>query len=79
LHALDNPQREPLFAAAIARAYNDWMYDFCQPDTNRLLGAGMISVFDIDDTVKEIERVVSELNFRAVFVRSTIVNGKKLA
>src|SRR5665213_3549667 len=29
LHALDDPRREPRFAAAIARAYNDWMYDFC--------------------------------------------------
>ena len=32
---------EPAFAAAIARAYNDWLYDFCQQDPTRLLGAAL--------------------------------------
>jgi len=76
LHALDRPGREPRLAAAIARAYNNWMFDFCAPDTARLLGAGMISVFDIDDAVKESQRVVNELDFRAVFIRANVVNGR---
>jgi len=67
---------DPRFAAAIARAYNDWMFDFCQPDRTRLLGAGMISVYDINDAVAETRRAVKELGFRAVFVRSNIVNDK---
>ena len=75
LHALDRPGRDPRFAAAIARAYNNWMFDFCAPDTKRLLGAGMISVFDIDDAVKESRRVVNELGFRAVFIRANVVNN----
>src|SRR5438093_2032107 len=62
------------FAAAIARAYNDWLYDFCQADPNRMLGAGMISVYDINDAVEETHRVVEDLGFRAVFLRSNIVN-----
>ena len=76
LSVLTRPSMEPRFAAAIARAYNDWMYDFCQLDTTRLLGAGMLSVYDIDDAVAETNRVVKELDFRAVFLRSNIVNGK---
>jgi predicted TIM-barrel fold metal-dependent hydrolase len=76
LSVLTHPDREPRFAAAIARAYNDWMFDFCRTDTTRLLGAGMISVFDIRDAVEETRRVVEELGFRAVFLRSNIVNGK---
>jgi predicted TIM-barrel fold metal-dependent hydrolase len=76
LSVLTHPNREPRFAAAIARAYNDWMYDFCQADTRRLLGAGMISVYDIDDAVRETRRVVEELGFKAVFLRSNIVTGK---
>jgi predicted TIM-barrel fold metal-dependent hydrolase len=67
---------EPRFAAAIARAYNDWLYDFCQADSARLFGAGMISVYDIADAVEEARRVVEDYKFRAVFVRSNIVNGK---
>ena len=76
LSVLTHPDRDPRFAAAIARAYNDWMFDFCQTDITRLLGAGMISVYDIEDAVEETHRVVEELGFRAVFLRSNIVNGK---
>ena len=76
LNALTHPNREPRFAAAIARAYNDWMFDFCQTDITRLLGAGMISVYDVRDAIEESRHVVKDLGFKAVFVRSNIVNGK---
>ena len=76
LSVLTVPDLDTRFAAAIARAYNDWLYDFCQGDTARLLGAGMISVYDINDAVEEAHRVVEDLKFKAVFVRSNIVNGK---
>jgi predicted TIM-barrel fold metal-dependent hydrolase len=76
LSVLTLPNMDPRFAAAIARAYNDWLFDFCQGDPVRLLGSGMISVYDINDAVAETHRVVEELGFRAVFLRSNIVNGK---
>ncbi len=68
-------QSDPRFAAAIARAYNDWLYEFCQADPRRMLGAGMISVYDINDAVEETHRVVDELRFKAVFLRSNFING----
>src|SRR3954471_24572582 len=46
LSMLTRTELEPRFANAIARAYNDWLYGFCQEDPNRLLGAGMISLYD---------------------------------
>jgi uncharacterized protein len=64
------------FAAAIARGYNDWLYEFCQVDPTRMLGAGMISVYDIHDAVEETRRVVQDLGFKCVFLRSNIVNDK---
>ena len=67
---------DPRFAAAIARAYNDWLYEFCQAGPQRMLGAGMISVYDINDAVEETHRVVESLGFKAVFLRSNIVTGK---
>ncbi len=76
LSVLTRPNLDPGFAAAIARAYNDWMYDFCALDPNRMFGAGMISVFDINDAVAEVRRSVQELGFKAVFVRSNVVTGK---
>jgi predicted TIM-barrel fold metal-dependent hydrolase len=76
LHALSIPNMEPKLAAALARAYNDWLYDFCQADRSRLLGAGMISVFDINDAVSEVRHCVTELGFRGVFLRANVVNSR---
>ena len=44
--------------------------------SERMFGAGMISVYDIDHAVEETHRVVEELGFKAVFMRSNVVNGK---
>ncbi|PYN73194.1 MAG: BarH protein [Candidatus Rokuibacteriota bacterium] len=67
---------EPKFAAAIARAYNNWLYDFCAADPARLIGAGMISPFDVDDAVAETRRCVKELGFRGIFLRPNPVNAR---
>ena len=67
---------DPAFAAAIARAYNDWLHDYCQADPKRLLGAGMISPHDVRDSVEEARRGVEQLGFRAVFVRPNPVRGR---
>ena len=39
---------EPDFAAAIARAYNDWLRDFCAHAPERMLGAGMVAPHDVE-------------------------------
>ena len=75
LNVLSIPDMDPEFAAALARAYNDWLYEFCQADTSKLKGAGMISVFNLDDAISEAQRCVKQLGFRAVFLRANIVNG----
>jgi predicted TIM-barrel fold metal-dependent hydrolase len=76
LTALTEPNMDPGFANAVARAYNDWLYDFCQADPARMFGAGMISVYDIGHAVEEAHRCAGDLGFKAVFVRSNVVNGK---
>jgi predicted TIM-barrel fold metal-dependent hydrolase len=70
LRALVVDDMDPDFAAAIARAYNDWLYDFCQQDPERLIGAGMISPYAMRDAVDETRRCAQELGFRAVFLRA---------
>ncbi len=72
LNVFNDPDIEPRLAAAIARAYNDWLADFCRTDATRLYGAGMISVRNIDEAVAEARRAVEELGFRSVFLRSNI-------
>jgi predicted TIM-barrel fold metal-dependent hydrolase len=59
---------EPELAAAIARAYNDWLHDFCAEDTTRLLGAGLLAPHDVALAVEEIGRCVDELGFKTVFM-----------
>ncbi|HWH80430.1 MAG TPA: amidohydrolase family protein, partial [Candidatus Binatus sp.] len=75
LNVLTIPNLEAEFAAALARAYNDWLFDFCQADKSKLVGAGMISPFDIADAISEARRCVEQLGFRAIFLRANIVNG----
>src|SRR5205085_5869398 len=71
---LDSPQvvgtdgLEPEFAAAIARAYNDWLHDFCRADPARLFGAAMVAPHHVEAAVAEARRAVEQLGFRAVFL-----------
>jgi uncharacterized protein len=67
---------DPKLAAAIARAYNNWLYDFCAANPQRLLGAGMISPFEVDDAVAEARRSIQELGFKGIFLRPNPVNGR---
>lgn len=59
----------PKLAAAIARAYNNWLYDFCQADPKRLKGAAMISLHDVTEGVNEAQRAVTKLGFVGAFAR----------
>ena len=42
--------------AACARVYNDWLIDYCSAAPDRLIGIAMLSMYDIDGAVKEMER-----------------------
>jgi predicted TIM-barrel fold metal-dependent hydrolase len=42
--------------AAIFRAYNDWLAEFCAVDPSRLKGIAMISLDDVPGAVRELER-----------------------
>jgi predicted TIM-barrel fold metal-dependent hydrolase len=44
------------FQAAIFRAYNDWLAEFCSVDSQRLKGLAMISLDDIQAGIRELER-----------------------
>jgi len=79
---LDSPQvvgvdgLEPDFAAAIARAYNDWLHDFCAARPDRLFGAAMVAPHDVTSAVAEARRAVTELGFKAIFLAPGCVNRR---
>ncbi len=79
---LDTPEMvgndglEPEFAAAIARAYNDWLYDFCKPYPGRFFGAAMVAPHDVPAAVAEARRAVEQLGFKAIFLSPGCINRR---
>lgn len=59
---------EAPLAAAIARAYNDWLQEFRQAAPERMFGAAMIAPHDVDTAVAEIRRCVEDYGFKAAFL-----------
>lgn len=68
---------EPDLAAAIARAYNDWMADFVRDcgAPGRVFGAAMVAPHDVGAAVEELARAV-ELGFKAAFLTPGLVDNK---
>jgi uncharacterized protein len=67
---------EPELAAAVARAYNDWLHDFCKEDPTRLFGAGLLAPHDVDAAADEVRRAVQDLGFKTVFLHPGCVNRR---
>ena len=67
---------DPELAAAIAKGYNDWLYDFCKAAPDRMFGAAIVAPHDVTSAVQETRRVVTELGFRSILVRPNHVNGR---
>jgi predicted TIM-barrel fold metal-dependent hydrolase len=44
---------------ACFRAYNDWLAEFCSHSPKRLMGVPLISIYDIDEAIKELDRAHS--------------------
>ena len=42
--------------AVCCQVYNDWLIDYCSAAPERLIGIAMLSMYDIDGAVKELER-----------------------
>ena len=76
LFALAVDGMDPELAAAIARAYNDWLAQFCAEDPGRLLGAGMLPPHDVGAAVAEARRTVTEFGFKAMFMRPNPINAR---
>ena len=66
---------DPGLSAAVCRAYNNWLYDFCQADPARMKVAAMLPQHDGAEAVKEAERAVKELGAVGVYMRPNFVNG----
>ena len=66
---------DPDVAYALARAYNDWIADFCKIAPDRLFAAAMIPLQNMDYTVEELRRVAKIACFRGAFIRPMFIEG----
>jgi len=64
--------------AAICRAYNNWLADYCKPYPERLKGIAVVPLQYVDDAVIEMRRAVNELGFKGIFIRPNPYKGRNL-
>jgi len=69
---------KPDYAAALARAYNNWAADYCKTDPIRLKFAAQVAMHDVKSAVEEARRSVTELGAVAIVGTPNPVNGQHL-
>jgi predicted TIM-barrel fold metal-dependent hydrolase len=63
----------------MAQEYNRWLHGYCSADADRLVGVGLVALQDPALAIKEMERCVTELDFKAVMIRpAPYIDDKKL-
>jgi predicted TIM-barrel fold metal-dependent hydrolase len=70
--------RDPALLAALCRAYNNWLADECAQGQDRLFGAALLPLADIDAAVTELDRVIDGHGAKVVMVRPNPANGRPL-
>jgi predicted TIM-barrel fold metal-dependent hydrolase len=70
--------RDPDVAYALARAYNDWIVDFCKAAPERLFAAAILPLQNMDFALEELARVAQIPSVRAVFIRPMFVEERYL-
>jgi predicted TIM-barrel fold metal-dependent hydrolase len=64
--------------AALCRAYNSWLADYCRQAPNRLVGVAMLPLIDVEASIRELTRAVEQLGFRGVFFRPNPYAGRPI-
>jgi predicted TIM-barrel fold metal-dependent hydrolase len=70
--------QDPPLAAAICRAYNRWLADYCKPYPDRLFGVAMLPLQEVGLAIEEMRFARKELGFRAGFIRPNPYGGKAI-
>jgi len=70
--------QDPPLAAAVCRAYNRWLADYCKPYPDRLFGVAMLPMQSIDLAIEEMRFARKQLGMRGGFLRPNPYNGRML-
>ncbi len=66
---------DPDVAYALARAYNNWIADFCKLAPDRLFAASMVPLQNMDYALEELRRTAKVPCFRGAFLRPMFIEG----
>lgn len=69
---------DPEFSAAMCRAYNRWLAEYCAPYPDRLFGVAMLPMQSVEHAVEEARFARETLGFRGAFVRPNPFNNRLL-
>jgi predicted TIM-barrel fold metal-dependent hydrolase len=67
---------DPQLSAAICRAYNRWLAEYCAPYPDRLFGIAMLPMQHVDMAIEEMRFARQELGMPGVFLRPNPYNNK---
>ena len=67
--------RDPTAATILARAYNDWIQDYCSADRQRLFPCGVLPLQSVEASIEELRRI-AKMGFKAAAVRPCFWNGR---
>src|SRR5919198_3657235 len=67
---------DPGLAAAMCRAYNRWLADYCKPYPDRLFGIAMLPMQSVDLAIDEMRFARKELGMRGGFLRPNPYNDR---
>jgi len=70
--------QDPPLAAAVCRAYNRWLADYCKPYPDRLFGVAMLPLQDVDLAIEEMRYARRDLGFTSGFLRPNPYNNKMI-
>ena len=69
---------DPDISAAICRAYNRWLADYCKPYPDRLFGIAMVPLQSVPHAIAEMKFAREELGMTGIFVRPNPYNNKMI-
>ena len=64
--------------AALCRAYNDWLADYCRAAPSRLVGVAVLPLAAVDEAIRELERATGKHGFRGAFMRPNPYAGRPI-
>ena len=69
---------DPELAAAMCRAYNRWLADYCKPYPDRLFGVAMLPMQSVELAIDEMRYARETLGMRGGFLRPNPYHGIKM-